>query len=302
MSVRLKAATVGVVLLLLFSAVGVALSYEQVNEGHVGVEKKWGSVTGEIHDPGPNWIVPIQDGVQHVEIRPRTYTMSASGGEGDRAERDDSIEVLTNDGVSVDVDVTVRYRVKADNANQFVKEYSTVTQAEERLIRPSVRSRLRTEGGDIDTSEIYTKEGQQKLRQAAREVLINEFEGSGLTLETVQIRRIHLPDGYAQAVEDKEVAKQEVQQKEHEVESAKRDKQKQIIEAEADAEEQIIKAEAEAESNRIVAESLSDEVLTNRYIESLDESDTVYVPVDGQSGLPTYLEVQKDGGNESDGS
>jgi hypothetical protein len=56
MSAKLKAVALGVVLLLVFSLVGVSLSYKQVPECHVGVQKDWGAVNGNTLDSGANWI------------------------------------------------------------------------------------------------------------------------------------------------------------------------------------------------------------------------------------------------------
>jgi len=103
MSLKLQAGAVGVAMLLVFAILGGLLAYEQVPEGHVGVEKDWGAVNGDVLNPGANWIVPIMQGVQNVEVRDRTYTMSATRGEGERVGAD-AITVKTADGNSVEVD------------------------------------------------------------------------------------------------------------------------------------------------------------------------------------------------------
>lgn len=275
---KLKVGAVALALLMVTTmGVGYA-SWNPVDEGEVDVVKKWGDSTGQTFDPGANWITPFAETTATVDTRPQTYTMSATNGEGDgQAEKDDSIEVLTNNGVSVDVDVSIRYRVDKTNASQFYDEYKTSSQAEARLIRPTTRSVLRTEGGDIQTTEIYTGEGQDQMRDAVRTALKKETKGSGIIIEAVQIRRIHLPDQYANAVEQKEVEKQNIEKKQNSIQVA-----------EAEAKRKRVEAEGQAEANEIVAESLKNnpELIEIRYIEALKENDnTIYVGAGSEDGL-----------------
>jgi regulator of protease activity HflC (stomatin/prohibitin superfamily) len=185
--------------------------------------------------------------------------------------------VLTEDGLQVNVDVTVRYRVDSAKAVQFYRQYRTLGTAEERLIRPSIRSVLRTEAGRLPVTVIYTGEGQTRLKQAAERELSDEFVDAGIILEAVQIRNVDLPEQYAQAVEQKEITEQTRQRKEDELEVEK-----------LEAERKRIEAEGRADANRIVSQSLTQEVLAQQYIERLDSADTVYIPV-GDGGYPQFV-------------
>jgi regulator of protease activity HflC (stomatin/prohibitin superfamily) len=203
--------------------------------------------------------------------------MSSKQGEGDRATRDDAIQVLTEDGLQVDIDVTVRYRVDASQAVTFYQQYRTLPTAEERLIRPSIRSVLRTEAGRLPVTVIYTGEGQTRLKEAAERELADEFTDAGIILEAVQVRNVDLPEQYAQAVEQKEITEQTRQRKEDE-----------LAVEELEAERKRIEAQGRADANRIVSQSLTQEVLAQQYIERLDSADTVYIPV-GDGGYPQFV-------------
>jgi len=48
--------TLGFIVLL--AAIGGVAAYEQVGEGHVGVERVFGDVTGNTYGPGPHFIAP----------------------------------------------------------------------------------------------------------------------------------------------------------------------------------------------------------------------------------------------------
>jgi regulator of protease activity HflC (stomatin/prohibitin superfamily) len=269
-----KSATViGLVLILLVSMVGGVMAFEGVNEGNVKVVKNQGAVTGKVLEPGWHFITPIIQGTVTIPTRPQTYTMSHQSGEGENANQDDSVRVLTQDGLHVDIDVTVRYRVTPRDAPRFHEEYRDLPTAETRLIRPTVRSVLRTEGGNIDVTDIYTGEGQTRLKLAVEGALKNETEGSGIVIESVQIRNVRLPSEYAKSIEQKKVKQQKIEEAEYEIQVAEKNKERQVIEAEAEAEQIRIKGEALRQNP---------EVLDLRYIEALRENDnTIYVPVQG---------------------
>lgn len=301
--------TVGVITVVLgfcvvTAAVGGLLAWEPVNEGNVKVVTNFGAYKGEVLYPGPHWVNPVTQDTHSLSVRPQEYTMSKDSGEGNKANKDDSVTVLTNDGVKVDIDVTVRYRVDASNAGTFYQKYKTVDNAETVLIRPTVRSVLRTEGGDISTQYIYTGAGQDQMRDAVITALEPELKDAGLVLEAVQIRNVQLPRNYADSIEQKEIAKQKAEQAENEVVLAEKEKQKQIIRAQANAEEAVIRAtaaaeareieaQAEANANRKISASIDDRLIQYEWVRSVDGAKIYYVPT-GENGTPIILEHQDD--------
>lgn len=282
---------VGVLLVVVLAA--FVMSYHQVPEGHTGVYKRWGAVTGAEATPGAHLTLPVAQSVQNVEVRPRTYTMADTKGEGNKARRD-AIEVQSINGTTFRVDVTVRYRVDGAEASGFVEEWNELGQAERRLIRPTVRSQVRDTGSAIKSSALFTRTGRQEMERAAREALNQRFEEEPLVLEAIQIRNVHIPEAYQQSLNEKEIAKQRVQREEFRVQRERRKAEKQIVAAEADARERLIRANATARSNYVVAQSLNQEVLVHEYIDALDRTNTVYLPL-GEDGLPTYLAVNGSG-------
>jgi regulator of protease activity HflC (stomatin/prohibitin superfamily) len=283
--IKTKIGAVVSAFLLISVLAGGALAWNPVDEGEVEVVKNWGDSTGEILEPGANTIIPVKQSTSVVKTRPQQYTMANEVGEGD-VKRDDSVEVLTNDGVSVNVDVTVRYRVNVSEASTFYEEYKNVRQAEQRLIRPTTQDVLRTEGGDIDTTDIYTGDGQNRMADAVNGALVEESQGSGIQIEAVQIRNIKLPQQYADAVEKKEVEKQNIEKKQNSIEVAKKE-----------AERKRIEAQGQADANEIEAQSLKDnpELIQVKYINALRENEeTIYVGAGSQAGIELVKDVDGD--------
>jgi regulator of protease activity HflC (stomatin/prohibitin superfamily) len=285
---RQKAMAIGAALIVIMSLVTGMMAYRQVQEGHAGVEKNWGEVSGTVLDSGAHWKMPIRTSIQEVETRPRTYTMSATSGEGEKA-RGDAVTVKTINGSSVDVDITVRYRINNNEADQFVRDWNNEQQMEQRLIRPTIRTVLRDEASSLQTTgedAIYTQAGRAALEEAALEALKDDFEDEPITLEAVQIRNIDLPKSIDKALDRKEEAKQQV-----EVEKEK------VKQAEAEAQQKIVQAEADAEAIEIRGEALKENevVLQQRLIEAYGEG-TVYV-TDGNT--PMIMDASNTSGNST---
>lgn len=286
---KAKALAVGIGVLLVLGLIGGALAYRQVPEGHEGVTKEWGAVTGQTLDSGAHWKIPVMQSVQNVETRPRTYTMSNTAGEGDRNDAD-AITVKTVNGSSVNVDVTVRYRINKSEADDFVAEWNNEEQMEQRLIRPTVRSDLRDEASDIQTSDVYTREGRERLAETARESLAEQFSGQPIVLEAVQVRNIDLPDSIDQRLDEKEQAKQQVQIEQERVKQEEQRAEQEIIQAEADAEAVNIRAEA-YEENPVM--------LQVDYIEAMDDGSIFVVPEGSET--PIIMDPENPESSTEDG-
>lgn len=297
-SAKAKAAAVGIGLLLVFAIIGGVLSYKQVPEGHEGVEKDWGAVNGNTLSSGAHWTIPIMQSVQDVEIRPRTYTMTNTKGEGNKKDSD-AVTVKTINGSSVDVSITVRYHIKAEKAGKFVSEWNNEKQMEKRLIRPTVKNNLQDEGSSLQTTgdgSIYTNEGREALRNTTQNALEEEVADQPIIIERVQIRAIDLPKQIDDTLDKKEQAKQQVQVEKEKIKQAEAEKKRRIVEAEADAAEVRIAAKADANATQIRGAALDEHpiVLQQQYVEALENGETIYV---GADGLALTKEVN--GGNKT---
>lgn len=275
-SVMAKAAAVGLGLVLLLSLAGVGMAFESVEEGEVKVVKDKGAVTGEVFEPGWHWRTPISESTASVDTRPQAEHWVSE---------EDRIYVLTQDGQDVWVELTLQYQVHDDDALQFYKTYpfdNPHKAAMKRNIEPTVRSTLRDEGSDMGARQIITKDGRQTLEDETAAAIREAVNGTGITVNEVNVRDVKLNEQFSNELEAIEVENAKAEQR--------------VIAAEADAKAEVARAEGDREAYEIRAEALKDnpEVLVEAYIKALDETDTVYVPVDGE-GLPTFLDVSSEG-------
>src|SRR4030042_720479 len=85
-----------------------------VPAGHVGVKVLFGKVYPTVLTEGMHVINPLLS-IKRLSVRTQEYTMSIAPGEG-RLKGDDSLTALTQEGLTVKVDLTVWYRLNPERA------------------------------------------------------------------------------------------------------------------------------------------------------------------------------------------
>ena len=111
----------GRILGFVFILIGILISsIIQINPGEIGVKILFGSVQNDVLGSGLHLVNPLLE-IRKVDVKTQNYTMSGINDEGQK-EGDDAIRVLTSDGLEVTIDLTVLYRVQADDAPRLLKE------------------------------------------------------------------------------------------------------------------------------------------------------------------------------------
>lgn len=195
-------------------------------------------------------------------------------------QRDEGMDVLDKNGLSINMDVTVRFNPVFNKIGylheQFGVNYINV------LVIPEVRSSVRQVAGRYTAEEIYsTKRAdvENAIISETREVLEENF----IDMKALLIRSINLPEQIKAAIENKLQTEQEALAYEFRL---KRE--------ESEAERRRIEAEGIAAYNRIINASLTREILQQRGIEAtieLSKSPNSKVIVIGSTkdGLPLIL-------------
>ncbi len=195
-------------------------------------------------------------------------------------QREETMDVLDKNGLSINTDVTVRFNPSFNNIGylheQFGVNYINV------LVVPEVRSSVRQVAGRYSAEEIYSTkraEVEQAIITETRQTLGENY----IDMKALLIRSINLPTQIKTAIESKLQQEQEALAYEFRL---KRE--------ESEAERRRIEAEGIANYNRIINASLTDKILQQRGIEattSLAESNNSKVVVigSGKDGLPLIL-------------
>ncbi|MEM1215406.1 MAG: prohibitin family protein [Bacteroidota bacterium] len=194
---------------------------------------------------------------------------------------EEKIDALSNNGLNIAVDVTVRVHPKyeeiGDLHEKFGREYANT------LIRAEVRSAVREAIGKFTPEELYSTK-RDEVQTLIQEDLEQSLGENFVTLKATLIRDIELPDKVRAAIEDKLEAEQSALKYEFILAKERQE-----------AERRIIEAEAKARANQILNASLSNNILRDKGIEATLElakapgSKVVVVGSDGSGGLPLIL-------------
>lgn len=195
-------------------------------------------------------------------------------------QRDEPMDVLDKSGLSISMDITVRFNPIFTEIGflyeQFGTNYINV------LVIPEVRSTVRQVAGRYTAEEIYSTkraEVEKAIIDETKMVLSQNY----IQMKALLIRSINLPEQIKTAIESKLKQEQEALAYEYILRSE-----------ESKAEQRRIEADGIATYNKIINASLTKQILQQRGIEATIElskspNTKVIVIGGGEEGLPLIL-------------
>ncbi|XLQ19742.1 MAG: prohibitin family protein [Candidatus Moraniibacteriota bacterium] len=244
--------------------------------GSTGVRTLFGKVKDKEISSGLHVINPLEH-IERMTIRTEEYTMSGMQGEGLKAGAD-QISALTNEGLPIDLDITVFYHLNENKASDVYRELGLNYQ--EKIIRPEIRSIIREIIAQYNAKDVYS-EKRAEVSQKIQERMVESIEPRGIAVEQVLLRNVTLPAKLSASIQEKLQAEQDAQKYDFILEKEKKEADRKRIEAEGQRDAQIT-----------ISESLTPKYLQYMYIKELkDRVGTIYVPTGGD-GLPLFKSVQ----------
>jgi len=224
-----------------------------VSPGMAGVMLLFGKVQEEVLPSGLHFINPFAQVVE-MEVRTRNYTMSNVQDEGVK-KGDDSIQVITSDGLTVKLDCTIFYSLQQ---SMVAKIYHDIgPDVEDKILRSEIRASLRDAAASLQATELYTSKRQSFVDQVTK-TLKASFESRGINMEQVLLRNVILPDQITKSINDKISADQDAQKMTFVLQKEKQE-----------AERKRIEAEGQAKAQQIVSQSLTPQILEYQRIQAL---------------------------------
>src|SRR4026208_2395988 len=282
------------IIAIVLTTLGSGLVYVESSERGVVRTIRAGGVRPAALEPGLHWIIPVIEQVVTYSISNQTYTMSAVSGEG-QVQGDDSIRARTKDGQEVIIDASVIYQI---DPNKVVPLHIVwQNRFEDEFVRPESRGIIRDAISQYGVEEVVSTK-RVEIVNIITEEMSNSLSENNLRLLDFVLRDIHFSEGYAAAVEQKQIAEQQaqqarltVEQKKQEAEQARQVAQGQadaaVIAAQGAAQAQIIQAQAEAEANQLISQSITPELVQYQYILRLAPGvQTIFIPSGNQFILP----------------
>ncbi|MBN2407893.1 MAG: prohibitin family protein [Elusimicrobia bacterium] len=271
-----------VIILLLFGLVTLLKGIVIVPAGHrYVVFNIFRGVLDKELDEGLHVLLPYVNSTVSYEVRLQEYTMSSVRGEG-RVSEPDSLWSPTEEGLQVGIDLTVLYRIDPDKVSDLHEKIGK--NFESKIIRPAVRSIVRHNISEHKIMEVYSK-SRKEIEDKVFSDLEEQMKKNYIIVEGVKLRDVIFTDKFAESIEQKQVAQQEMERWEY----VKKQREK-----EADA--RIIEAKGKAEAMRIIAQQLraNPDIIKYNYVEKL--SDDVQVIITDQSTIMDLKGILKDSG------
>ena len=217
-------------------------SFVVVEAGHTGVVVTLGAVNEGVLQEGMHLKAPFVQDVVKIDNRIQKLEVKT--------------EAFSKDLQSVDTVLAINYRVDTSKSYSIYKNIGA--DYENVLVVPAVNEVLKA------ITATYTAEESVTNRALISEGLIvglnEKLNDIGLYVTDVNIIDFDFSDAFINAIEEKQVAQQQLLK-------AETEKQTKITNAQADAEAVKIKANAEAEANETISKSLTNQVIENKKIE-----------------------------------
>jgi len=166
-------------------------------------------------------------------VQTQEYTMSATRSEG-AVIGDDSIHCQTNEGLGLNLDVTVLFHIDPKDAHALWQKVGEDYQRV--LVRPYARNVIRMVVAKYSVVDVYGPKRQQ-IEQEITESMRQAFAEKGIALESVLLRNVEFANPeFAQAITEKQVAEQQIRTEEQNLRRAQIEKQTMIALAKGEAE------------------------------------------------------------------
>ncbi|PNY82573.1 prohibitin family protein [Deinococcus koreensis] len=266
----------GVILLLWLLAQGVKV----IPAGFVGVVfSAFSGVKPDVLQEGIHFVVPFVDRVNLYDARLQQVTLAHdTPGAGDA---EGAIRARSKEGLDITADVTVQFRIDRSKAAILHKELGR--NYLETVIRPQVRSKVRDAIGQFSAADIISTKRQQ-VEASITAALTQVFTRNNLTLDSVLLRELRIPDSIAKAIEQKQAAEQQVEVERNRLLQADISAKRAVVEAQGLAKAAVARAGGEAQALSLRGKALREnpQLIQLTVAEKLSPTiQTVMMPADG---------------------
>jgi regulator of protease activity HflC (stomatin/prohibitin superfamily) len=238
-----KAIIAAVIVILAIVIIGSCFTI--VDAGHTGVVVTLGKVNEGVLQEGLHFKIPFVQQVVKIDNRISKLEVDT--------------EAFSKDLQTVSTTLAINYRVDTAMSYSIYKNVGADYQSV--LITPAVNEVLKAITAKYTAEESVTN--RALISDGLLEGLNEKLNASGLYITDVNIINFDFSEAFINAIEEKQVAQQQLLK-------AETEKQTAITNAEAEAEAVRIKAEAEAEANNLIKESLNEVILRSKFYEKWD--------------------------------
>ncbi len=221
-----------------FGLVILLSSITTIESGEVGIRVRFGSVVNKNTHEGVNFKIPFIEQIEKMNIRVQKVEVKTDSSSKDLQE--------------VDMSLAVNYRINSKKATEL---YKTVgTDYEKVVLEPAIEESIKAVTSKYTAEELITNRSEVSVK--CMEELTKKVDKYGLSINDFNITNFAFSEEFEKAIEEKQVAEQKVL-------TAKRELEKEKIEAE----KKIVAAEAEKKANSLKQQTLTDNIIKEKFIE-----------------------------------
>jgi len=247
---------IGIIAILIAVAVLVFSSMTIVPAGCTGVVTTFGKVSEGVLNEGLHFKIPFAQEVISISNKIQVYEADA--------------DAVSKDLQSVNSKIAVNYRIMNDYSASIYKNIGSDYQSV--VLMPTVQESMKS------VCAKYTAEQLITMRAQVGDEIKSELESRvgeyGIQIEKFNIVNFEFSAEFNKAIEDKQVAEQNLLKTKTEQEQAiviaNAEAEKKVIAADAEAKAIKAKADAQAEANKTLTASLTDELIKYQTIEKWD--------------------------------
>ena len=201
---------------------------------------------------GTHLIVPLVDHVQLFDVRDRVFSTTALAVRNDKME---ALEVQAREGLSVGLEVTVRYRI--DPSRLAYIQANVPQPVDSEIVEPTVVAAFHEVAPNYIVRDLFSTK-REEFRSRATQLITTRLAGDGIVVKEVLLKKVELPEEYAKGLEDLLLKEQEDDRTSVDAEI----EQKKVAIAQSQAEaakvREVKRAEGDAQSQVIMAKAQSD--------------------------------------------
>lgn len=218
-------------------------SWYTVDQGERGVVLRNGAVTGTA-EPGLGFKLPIVDSVVDIDIRTRANLY-------------ENVMAYSRDQQTAGLNVSVNYRVPADQVVAVYEQYGSVESLRSRVLDRKVFDETKNVFGRFNA--VTAIQERSRLVAEVQSAIQAAVQGP-IIIESVQIENIDFDDSYERAIAARMEAEVEVQRIAQNAEREKVTAEITVIKAQAEADARLAQARAQAEATRLAGEAEADAI------------------------------------------
>lgn len=223
----------------LFVVITFFNSFTTIKSGEIGLKSRFGQIVSQTTQEGIQFKVPYIEKVTKVNMKVQKADITSSS--------------ATKDLQDVSVSFAINYQLQADKVMDL---YKTVGASYvETILQPATQEALKNVTSKYTAEELITK--RSEVSQQIIQDLSAKVNKYGIIINELNIIDLNFSEAYNKAIEDKQVAEQEVKKAQQELEKTK-----------IEAEKKVAEAQAEADALRLQKEEITDELLELRRIEA----------------------------------